>query len=72
MLIGFIDTLFLAWVSLRYTADSVFPEKGTINAKQVASIAFNSVLIDAGRDGFGHHVWDLPEIQRIDLDRVSR
>ena len=72
ILMNFVDMLLVVWVSTRSTTSFVFPKKSIINAKQVASIVFSSVLLAAGRNGLGHHVWDLRGTQHIDLDQVSR
>lgn len=42
------------------------------NAKQVAGIAFDFVLLSAGLAGLGYHVWYLRESQLVKLDQVRR
>lgn len=68
---GCLDFLITAWVRHSLSRGILLSMKENLaDSKQVASLAYGLLILVAGLDGLGHHVWDTTETELPNIPRL--
>ena len=66
------DFLVLAWVYIHLEEHYAFIKAIPANSNQVTNLSYALLILVAGLDGLGHHVWDTTEAELPYIPRLLK